>query len=213
MFYSGLTEFDSHLGAKIALAESIETKDATVWVVKLPQGRRVPRRQGARARRRRLLDHAPQEPGDRIEGEVAGRQFTDVKATGPNEVTITLAAANADLPVILATPQFVIVKDGTTDFNAGIGTGPYKVKEFKPGVSTVGVRNENYWKPGMPLSRRDRTDRHQRQRRARERAAVGRRATDQRCRPTSATQRVASTPGYAVTGNQVGSILGPHHAR
>src|SRR5579864_3566369 len=35
MFYNGLTELDSHLGAKMALAESLETKDAIVWVVKL----------------------------------------------------------------------------------------------------------------------------------------------------------------------------------
>ena len=38
MFYNGLTELDPHLGAKMALAESLETKDATVWVVKLRSG-------------------------------------------------------------------------------------------------------------------------------------------------------------------------------
>ncbi len=38
MFYSGLTELDNHLGAKMALAESLDTKDATVWVVKLRPG-------------------------------------------------------------------------------------------------------------------------------------------------------------------------------
>jgi peptide/nickel transport system substrate-binding protein len=65
-------------------------------------------------------------------------------------VTIRLAAPNADLPVILGTYHFHIVKDGTTDFNAGIGTGPYKVKEFRPGVRAIGVRNENYWKPNRP---------------------------------------------------------------
>ena len=52
--------------------------------------------------------------------------------------------------MILGTYHFHIVKDGTTDFNAGIGTGPYKVKEFKPGVRAVGVRNENYWRPNRP---------------------------------------------------------------
>ena len=61
-----------------------------------------------------------------------------------------LSSPNADLPVILGTFHFQIVKDGTTDFNAGIGTGPYKLKEFKPGVRSVVVRNENYWKPGKP---------------------------------------------------------------
>jgi peptide/nickel transport system substrate-binding protein len=77
-------------------------------------------------------------------------QIDEVTATGPNEVTIHLAAPNADLPVILGTYHFHIVKDGTTDFNAGIGTGPYKVKEFKPGVRAVGVRNDSYWKPNRP---------------------------------------------------------------
>ena len=33
---------------------------------------------------------------------------------------------------------------------AGIGTGPYKVKEFKPGMRSIAVRNESYWKPNRP---------------------------------------------------------------
>ncbi|MDN2853814.1 hypothetical protein PAJ36_09295, partial [Campylobacter jejuni] len=60
-------------------------------------------------------------------------QFADAKASGQDEVTLTLASANAELPVILATPQLGIVKDGTTDFATGIGCGPYKLKSFKPG--------------------------------------------------------------------------------
>lgn len=44
----------------------------------------------------------------------------------------------------------MIVPEGTTDFNAGVGTGPFKVKEFKPGVRSVAVRNTGYWKPGLP---------------------------------------------------------------
>src|SRR5207253_6223649 len=77
-------------------------------------------------------------------------QIVEVKASGPNEVTMKLASANADLPVVLGTFHFHIVKEGTTDFNAGIGTGPYKVKEFKPGVRSLVVRNDAYWKPGKP---------------------------------------------------------------
>ena len=73
-----------------------------------------------------------------------------ITASGPNEVTFRLSSPNADLPVILGTYHFHTVKDGTTDFTTGIGTGPYKVKEFKPGVRSVAVRNENYWKPNRP---------------------------------------------------------------
>jgi peptide/nickel transport system substrate-binding protein len=52
--------------------------------------------------------------------------------------------------VILGTFPFHIVKEGTTDFSAGIGTGPYKMKEFKPGVRSLAVRNDGYWKTGRP---------------------------------------------------------------
>jgi peptide/nickel transport system substrate-binding protein len=46
--------------------------------------------------------------------------------------------------------HFAMVKDGTTDFNNGNGTGPFLCKEFQPGVRSLAVRNPNYWKPGKP---------------------------------------------------------------
>ncbi len=78
-------------------------------------------------------------------------QMQDVKATGPNEVQVTLAAANADFPVVLGTFHFLIIKDGTTDFTTAIGTGPYKCKEFTSSACSVGGMHENYWKPGKPI--------------------------------------------------------------
>lgn len=150
MIYNGLTEFDAHLAAKMALAESIDTKDAIVWVVKL--------RKGVQFHDGKLLTPADvvysimrhKDPATASKAKTLADQIKDVKATGGNEVTITLDGANADLPVILATSYFMIVKDGTKDFRTAIGTGPFKLKEFSPGVRTVAVRNENYWKPGLP---------------------------------------------------------------
>jgi len=89
-------------------------------------------------------------PATASKAKVLADPIDEVIASGPNEVTIRLNAPNADLPVVLGTYHFHIVKDGTTDFNAGIGTGPYKVKEFRPGIRSIGVRNENYWKPNRP---------------------------------------------------------------
>jgi peptide/nickel transport system substrate-binding protein len=150
MFYSGLTELDAHLGAQMALAESLDTKDATVWVAKLRKGVQ-------------FHDGKPFTPADVVysimrhkdpatasKAKTLADQIKEVKATGPNEVTITLMGPNADLPVILADAHFLIIKDGTKDFTTAIGTGPFKVKSFSPGMSTVGVRNEHYWKPGLP---------------------------------------------------------------
>ncbi|SIT46865.1 Peptide/nickel transport system substrate-binding protein [Paraburkholderia ribeironis] len=150
MFYNGLTELDSHLGAKMALADSLETKDATVWVVKL--------RKGVQFHDGKALAPADvvysimrhKDPATASKAKTLADQIKDVKATGANELTITLEGANADLPVILATSHFMIIKDGTKDFRTAVGTGPFKLKEFSPGVRTVGVRNETYWKTGLP---------------------------------------------------------------
>ncbi|MEC8271697.1 MAG: ABC transporter substrate-binding protein, partial [SAR324 cluster bacterium] len=35
---------------------------------------------------------------------------------------------------------------GTTDFKKGNGTGPYRMTSFEPGVKSVHVRNEDYWR-------------------------------------------------------------------
>ena len=56
-----------------------------------------------------------------------------------------LETPNADLPIALGTFHFKIVQDGETDFSNAVGTGPFRVKEFKPGVRSVGTRFENYW--------------------------------------------------------------------
>lgn len=150
MFYDCLTALNAHLGAEMALAESLDTSDATVWVAKL--------RKGVQFHDGKALTPADviyslmrhKDPAVASKAKTLADQFKTISATGPNEITITLTGANADLPVILADSHFQVVKDGTTDFKTAIGTGPFKVKEFSPGVRTVGVRNEHYWKPGMP---------------------------------------------------------------
>lgn len=66
-------------------------------------------------------------------------------------VRAVLNAPNSELPVILGTFHFKIIKNGTTDFQAPVGTGPYVLKEFKPGVRSVHLRNDNYWNDGHPF--------------------------------------------------------------
>jgi peptide/nickel transport system substrate-binding protein len=149
-FYNGLTYLDGNLRPQPQLAEEFTTRDARTWVFKLRRG--VTFHDGKPLTPAdvvfSLMRHKNPATGSRA--KVLAEQFEDVSATGVNEVTVRLVAPNADLPAILATYHFHIVKDGTTDFSAGIGTGPYKVKEFKPGVRSIAVRNENYWKPGRP---------------------------------------------------------------
>ncbi len=66
-------------------------------------------------------------------------------------VKATLDTPFADLPIVLGEKQFKIIKNGTTDFQNPVGTGPFKLKEFKPGVRSIHVRNEDYWREGANL--------------------------------------------------------------
>ncbi|KJK01367.1 ABC transporter substrate-binding protein [Burkholderiaceae bacterium 26] len=150
MVYNSLFVLDGSLTPRPALAESYHTADAKTWVLTLRKG--VTFHDGKALAPADVVYSVMRhkDPATASKAKVLADQIESVKATGPNEVTVVLTAPNADLPVILGTFHFHIVKDGTTDFNAGIGTGPYKLKEFKPGVRTVVVRNEGYWKPGKP---------------------------------------------------------------
>jgi peptide/nickel transport system substrate-binding protein len=150
MLYSGLTQFDAKLTPRLALAESFESRDRTVWRIKLRKG--IHFHDGSTLTSAdvvySLLRH--KDPATASKVKSIAQQIQAVKAVGPYEVEVRLEAPNADLPTILATSHFLIVKDGARDFRTANGCGPYKCKVFKPGVRTIGVRNENYWKPGRP---------------------------------------------------------------
>jgi len=150
MFYSGLTMLDEHLAPQLALAESIESDKATVWTIKLRKdvlfhdGKPLTSADVVYSLTRHM------DPAVGSKAKALAAQMTEIKATGPLEVTIRLASPNADLPVVLGTFHFLIIKDGTTDFSTAVGTGPFKCKEFTPGVRSIGVRNEHYWRAEGP---------------------------------------------------------------
>lgn len=150
MFYNGLTRFDRHLVPQLELAERIDNDKATVWTITLRKDVTFHNGKALTAADVvfSLTRHKDPATGSKVMPLMA--QFSEIKATGPLEVQITLSAPNAELPSILAVSHLLIVPEGTTDFSQGIGTGPFKVKEFKPGVRSVSVRNAGYWKPGLP---------------------------------------------------------------
>ncbi|SDR54472.1 peptide/nickel transport system substrate-binding protein [Rhizobiales bacterium GAS113] len=149
-FYNGLTVLDEHLAPQLDLAESIENEKATLWTIKL---RKDVRFHDGKPLTSADVVHSLMRHKDPAVGSKArslAEQMVEVKATGPNEVQIRLASPNADLPVVFGISHFLIVRDGTTDFAVANGTGPYKCKEFQPGVRSIAVRNDEYFKPGKP---------------------------------------------------------------
>jgi peptide/nickel transport system substrate-binding protein len=148
MFYNGLTELDEMMNPKLALAESIENDRATVWTIKLKKGVQFHNGKELNAEDVVFSLKRHQDPATGTKAKALADLMKEITATGTHEVKITLTGPNSDFPVVLGTYHFLIVPAGTTDFNKGIGTGAYKCKEFAPGVRSIAVRNENYWKQG-----------------------------------------------------------------
>ena len=71
------------------------------------------------------------------------------KKVGTHEVKATMHSPNADLPTLLGMFQNKVVKNGTK--GDWIGTGPYTMESFEPGVKSVHKRNQNYWREGANL--------------------------------------------------------------
>lgn len=72
--------------------------------------------------------------------------ISSIEAAGDLEVVINHKTGTPDLPVILGDFHLTIIPDGFTDFARFVGTGPYKLVKFEPGVVLQTTRNESYWK-------------------------------------------------------------------
>lgn len=72
------------------------------------------------------------------------------KKVDAHTVKALLNSPNIDLPAILGTFHFKILQNGAEGeyFQLPVGTGPFVCKEFTPGVRSISVRNENYWRDG-----------------------------------------------------------------
>ena len=71
---------------------------------------------------------------------------TSIRADGDN-VIIEHETGDADMPSIMGQYHLVIVPDGFDDWSGFIGSGPYMLDSFDPGVRFTASRNPNYWKP------------------------------------------------------------------
>ncbi|SHO55986.1 ABC transporter substrate-binding protein [Vibrio quintilis] len=150
MVYNGLTKFDEHLVPHPELAESIDNENATVWHIRLRKG--VLFHDGKELTAEDVVFSLNRHKDPATASKVMGlaKQLKSVKATGKYEVKITLEGPNAELPSIFAISHMLIVPAHVSNLNQGIGTGPFKVTEFKPGMRTVVKKNTSYWKPGLP---------------------------------------------------------------
>ncbi len=150
---NNLVELDADMKPAPVLAESLEPNaDASVWMFKLRQG--VEFHNGKTMTSADVLDsleyHMNEESKSPAKSILTGIQ--ELKADGDYAVIFKLAEGNADFPFLLSGYRMGILPAGTRGeaFAQGIGTGPFKLKEYEPGVRFLGERNPNYFKTDMP---------------------------------------------------------------
>jgi len=150
--YNNLVQLDDWLVPRPELAEEFSfKKNATEWYFKLRKD--VHFHDGSKLTADDVVwslnRHLGKDSKSLAQPLVA--MVKEVQKLDPYTVRIRLDSPNSDLVNVLGTFHFKILKKGTTDFRNPVGTGPYRLKEFMPGVRSVHVRNDDYWRQGANL--------------------------------------------------------------
>jgi peptide/nickel transport system substrate-binding protein len=69
----------------------------------------------------------------------------DIVPDGSNGIKITLKAPNADFPVLLGDPHTVIVPKEFVSWDKPVGTGPFQLVNFRPGIGMLVKRFPDYY--------------------------------------------------------------------
>jgi peptide/nickel transport system substrate-binding protein len=148
--YNSLIQHANDLTPQPELAESFEPNaNATEWTFKIRNG--VTFHDGKKLTADDVVYTMKRHQGEDSTSVIKSvlASVKEWKKSGPMEVKAILESPNADLPTLLGLFQTKIVQTDTT--GAGIGTGPFVLESFQPGVKSVHTRNKNYWREGANL--------------------------------------------------------------
>jgi len=148
--YSSLIQYDNDLTPMPELAETFEPNgDATEWTFKIRKG--VAFHDGSKLSADDVVysmnRHLTEDSTSVIKSVMAS--VKEWKKVGSHEVKAIMNTSNSDLATLLGLFQNKIIKNGTK--GDWIGTGPFTMESFEPGVKSVHKRNENYWREGANL--------------------------------------------------------------
>ena len=150
---NNLTEIDADGNIVGELAETWEALDgARRWIFDL--------RQGVEFHNGKTLDaadvihslntHRGEDSGSAVSSIM--EVISDIRADGKTRIIVDLERPNVDFAYLMSDYHLVIGPEGTTgdQWDAGIGTGPFILEEWKSGVRAFTTRNPNYFKEGLP---------------------------------------------------------------
>ena len=154
--YGTLLRYNKNMGIDPCLATSWEQMGGLTYVfhlkkgVKFHNGREMTS-EDVKFNFDRILDPAT--------GAYGRSTFKNIKSVeAPDRYTIKMTLEET-MPAFLdfiaygkyaaILPKDEVLKHGTLQ-NVMIGTGPFKLVEYKHGVGATYVRNDDYWEPGLP---------------------------------------------------------------
>ncbi len=150
---SHLVEVDYKGEATPELAESWEAEPgAAKWVFKLRKGIEFHNGKTMTAEDVVYSFNEHRGPDTKSAAKGVAEPISDIKADGKYTVIFTLKEGNADFPYIASDYHIPVVPTGTKgkEYEKGIGTGPFIMQAWEPGVRFFGKRNPNYFREGRP---------------------------------------------------------------
>jgi peptide/nickel transport system substrate-binding protein len=141
-----LVDVDANGAVEMRVAEEVSSNaDATEWKFKIRAG--VEYHGGGTVTAEDVVATLKRHTDEKAQSGALGivQGISEMSAEG-DMVTLKLAAANADLPFLMADYHLNIQPGGGVDAPAaGNGTGAYKITASEPGVITTFERFANYW--------------------------------------------------------------------
>lgn len=140
--------------APLRLAESMEpNSDASEWTIRLRKG--VEWHDGSPLTADDLmytLNYIANPKNAVLNGFMGSFwDLKNMKKLDSLTVKLPLTTPIGDLQAFLgAGAALGLIKNGTTDFNHPIGTGPWKFVSWTQGQHSLFARNDNYWESGVP---------------------------------------------------------------
>jgi peptide/nickel transport system substrate-binding protein len=159
LMYQGLFYESVDGEAAPLLAGSYEVSpDKLVYTVKLRQGVKFHTGQPMTAKDVAYSYNYIRDPKNGSPGAGDYTVITAIDAIDDSTVKITLSQPNASLPMTLGNKYGAVIPagyfdapDSKTKLNqTSVGTGPFKLVEFKPNSNLTLARNPDYWEKGAP---------------------------------------------------------------